>query len=69
MAVTILDLLTGQTVPLAQVAGGGRPILTYELTAGGSRPLSEIIAKPDTLKLFDMTSRGGLTYNQALAAP
>lgn len=68
MAVVILDQLTGQQVPLAQVAGGSRPILTFEMTAGGARPLSDFIARPDTLRLFDMVSRASLTYNQALAA-
>lgn len=65
MAVTVLDLITGQILPLASVA---RPIMVFEMQSGGTRALSEIVARPDTLKLFDMTSKASLTYNQALAA-
>ncbi|MET0374566.1 MAG: hypothetical protein ABW128_09950 [Rhizorhabdus sp.] len=68
MAVTVLDLITGSIRPLSQLTGIAANVMTFETQAGGTRSLAAIIAQPDTLKLFDMTSRASLTYNQALAA-
>jgi hypothetical protein len=68
MAVTVLDLITGAVRPLSLLTGIAANIMTFEMQAGGTRSLAAIIAQPDTLKLFDMTSKASLTYNQALVA-
>jgi hypothetical protein len=68
MAVTVLDLITGSVRPLSQLTGIAANVMTFEMQAGGTRSLAAIIAQPDLLKLFDMTSKASLTYNQALAA-